>query len=125
MQTIPTKPIKKMVDRRLPFNFSIKHLAGQDLDITVLISKTPIGKPFPISNYYQKIMVAKISKFISFINASDIQLIDKFNSQCYLIGQISKNSNDATLRNKNMATILNLVISRLKVCSFEHFCSNF
>ena len=43
--------LTRWVDRLLPFNFTIKHLAGKDMGFTDLISRIPSGEALPISHY--------------------------------------------------------------------------
>ena len=65
--------LTRWVDRLLPFNFTIKHLAGKDLGFTDLISKIPSGKTVPISHYDEEFVVPNIKKIIKSINPSEKQ----------------------------------------------------
>ena len=67
-----------------------------------LISRFSIQKPLPPSNYNNEVALASISK-INFLYKKN------FHSNSDLIDQIWENSNDALLRNKIIASFLNLV----------------
>ena len=53
--------LTRWVDRLLPFNFTIKHLAG----FTDLISRIPSGKAIPPSHYDEEFVVATVKKNIT------------------------------------------------------------
>ena len=60
--------LTRWVDRLLPFNFTIKHLAGTDMGFTDLISRIPSGKTLPTLQYDEEFVVANINKIIKSIN---------------------------------------------------------
>ena len=74
----------------LPFNFTIKHLAGKDMGFTDLISRIPSGKAIPISHYDEEFVVANINKINKSINSSEKQRIT-----CSAIGSNLENSDYA------------------------------
>ena len=56
--------LTRWVDRLLPFNFTIKHLAGKDMGFTDLISRSPSGKAITPSHYDEEFVVATTKKYI-------------------------------------------------------------
>ena len=46
--------LTRWVDHLLPFNFTIKHLAGKDMGFTDLILRFPSGKAISPSHYDEK-----------------------------------------------------------------------
>ena len=115
--------LTRWVDRLLPFNFSIKHLAGKDMGFTDLISRIPSGKALPISHYDEEFVVANIKKINNSIIPSEKQRIT-----CSAIGSDLENSDYAILRNYLIASVLKLINSTFPICSFNHnrteFCTS-
>ena len=111
------------MDRLLPFNFTIKHLAGKDMGFTDLISRIPSGKAIPISHYDEEFVVANINKINKSINSSEKQRIT-----CLAIGSNLENSDYAKLCNYLIASVLKLINSTLPICSSNHnrteFCTS-
>ena len=107
--------LTRWVDRLLPFNFTIKHLAGKDMDFTDRISKIPSGKALPISHYDKKFVVANINNINKSINPSAKQRIT-----CSAIGSNLENSDYAKLRNYLIASVLKLMNSTFPICSSNH-----
>ena len=67
--------LKRWVDRLLHFNFTIKHLAGNDMGFTDLTSRIASGKALTISHYDEEFVVANINKINKSINPSEKQRI--------------------------------------------------
>ena len=115
--------LTRWVDRLLPFNFTIKHLAGKYMGFTDLISRIPCGKVLPISHYDEEFLVANINKINKSINPSEKQRIT-----CSAIGSILENSDYAKLRNYLIASVLKLISSTFPICSSNHnrteFCTS-
>ena len=113
----------RWVDRLLPFNFTIKHLAGKDMGFTDLISRIPSGKALPISPYDKEFVVANINKVNKSINPSEKQRIT-----CSAIGSNLENSDYANLRNYLIASVLKLIYSTFPIISCNHnrteFCTS-
>ena len=86
--------LTRWVDRLLPLNFTIKHLAGKDMGFTDLISRISSGKAFPISHYDEEFVVANINKIKKSINPSE-----KHRMTCSAMGSNLENSDYAKLRN--------------------------
>ena len=63
--------LTRWADRLLPFNFTIKHLAGKDMGFTNLISRIPLEKALPRLQYGEKFVVANIDKIKKSINPSE------------------------------------------------------
>ena len=68
--------LKRWVDRLLPFNFTVKYLAGKVMGFTDVISRSPIGKFIAPSNYDEDFVVTTISKIDSIISSTDTQFLD-------------------------------------------------
>ena len=115
--------LTRWVDRLLPFNFTIKQLAGKDLGFTDLISRIPSGKSLPISHYDKKFAVANNNKINKSINPSEKQKIT-----CSAIGSNLENSDYAKLRKNLIASVLKLINSTFSICSSNHnrteFCTS-
>ena len=62
--------LTRWVDRLLPFNFTIKHLAGKYMGFTDLISRTPSGKAIPPSHYDEE-FVGNYQKVYNALNPLD------------------------------------------------------
>ena len=107
----------------LPFNFTIKHLAGKDMGFTDLISRIPSRKTLPISHYDEEFVVANMNKLNKSINPSEKQRIT-----CSAIGSNLENSDYAKLRNYLIASVLKLINSTFPICSSKHnrteFCTS-
>ena len=104
--------LTRWVDRLLPFNFTIKHLAGKDMGFTDLISRIPSEKALPISHYDEEFVVANNNKINKSINPSEKQRIT-----CSAIGSNLENSDYAKLRNYLIASVLKLIISTFPIGS--------
>ena len=115
--------LTRSVDRLLPFNFSIKHLAGKDMGFTDIISVIPSGKALPISHYDKKFVVANNKKTNKSIIPSEKQRI-----ACSAIGSNLENSDYAFLRNYLIGAVLKFISSTFPICSFNHkrteFCTS-
>ena len=115
--------LTRWVDRLLPFNFSIKHIAGKDMGFTDLISRIPSGKVLPISHYDEEFVVANINKIDKSLNPSE-----KIRTTYSAIGFNLENSDYALLRNYLIAAVLKLINSSFPICSFNHkrteFCTS-
>ena len=115
--------LTRWVDRLLPFNFTIKHLAGKDMAFTDLISRIPSKKTFPICHYDKKFVVANINKINKSINPSEKQRIT-----CSAIGSNLEKSDYAKLLNYLIASVLKLINSIFPICSYNHsrieFCTS-
>ena len=107
--------LTKWVDRLLPFNFTIKYLAGKDMGFTDLIFRIPSGKALPISHCDKEFVVANFNKINKSINPSEKQRIT-----CSAIGSNLENSDYAKLRNYLIASVLKLVNSTFPICSSYH-----
>ena len=107
--------LTRWVDRLLPFNFTVKHLAGKDLGFTDLISKIPSGKTVPISHYDEEFVVPNIKKINKSINPSEKQ-----RNTCSAFA--------SKLRNYLIASVLKLINSTFPICSSKHkrtdFCTS-
>ena len=108
--------LTRWVDRLLPFNFTIKHLAGKDMGFTDLISRTPSGKAIPSSHYDEEFVVATTKKIYSALNPSDNE-----NPLRNSINSISENSHYMKLRNHVIITALNFVSSSISICNQKHY----
>ena len=115
--------LTRWVDRLLPFNFSIKHIAGKDMGFTGLISRIPSGKALPTSHYDEEFVVANINKINKSLNPSE-----KLRTTCSAIGLNLENSDYVLLRNYLIAAVLKLINSSFPICSFNHrrteFCTS-
>ena len=115
--------LTRWVDRLLPFNFSIKHIAGKDMGFTDLISRIPSGKALPTSHYDEEFVVANINKINKSLNPSE-----KLRNTCSAIGHNLENSDYVLLRNYLIAAVLKLINSSFPICSFNHrrteFCTS-
>ena len=115
--------LTRWVDRLLPFNFSIKHIAGKDMGFTDLISRIPSGKALPTSHYDEEFVVANINKINISLNPSE-----KLRNTCSAIGHNLENSDYVLLRNYLIAAVLKLINSSFPICSFNHrrteFCTS-
>ena len=58
----------RWVDKLLPFDFTVSHLAGSEMGLTDYLSRNATGKPEPESNYDEKFVVASISNFFGACN---------------------------------------------------------
>ena len=112
--------LTRWVDRLLPFNFTIKHLAGKDMGFTDLISRTPSGKAFPPSHYDEEFVVATTKKIYNALN-----LLDNENSLRNSINSISENSQYTKLRNHEIITALNFVNSSISIRNQKHYRTKF
>ena len=104
--------LTRWVDRLLPFNFTIKHLAGKDMGFTDLISRIPSEKALPLFHYDEEFVVANNNKINKSINPSEKQKIT-----CSAIGSNLENSDDAKLLNYLIASVLKLIISTFPIGS--------
>ena len=115
--------LTRWVDRLLPLNFTIKHLAGKDMGFTDLISRIVSGKSLPISHYDKEFVVANINKINKSVNPSEKQRITGS-----AIGSNLENSDYAKLRNYLIASGLKLINSTFPICSSKHnrteFCTS-
>ena len=107
--------LTRWVDRLLPFNFTIKHLAGKDMGFTDLISRTPSGKAIPPSHYDEK-FVGNYQKVYNALNP-----LDNENSLRNSFSSISENSHYTRLRNHVIITALNFVSSSISICNQKHY----
>ena len=114
--------LTRWVDRLLPFNFTIKHLAGKDMGFTDLISRIPSEKP---SQYLIRTNIcrANVNKIKKSTNPSEKQRIT-----CSAIGSNLENSDYAKLRKYLIASVLKLKNSTFPICSSNHnraeFCTS-
>ena len=58
----------RWVDKLLPFDFTVNHLAGKEMGMTDYLSREASGEPEPVSNYDEKFVVASIKNFFSACN---------------------------------------------------------
>lgn len=54
----------RWVDKLLPFDFEVEHLAGKEMGITDYLSRDASGEPEPVSSYDEKLFVASINNFL-------------------------------------------------------------
>ena len=112
--------LTRWVDRLLPFNFTMKHLAGKDMGFTDLISRSPSGKAIPPSHYDEEFVVATIKKIYNALNP-----LDNDNSLCNSISSISENSNQKRLRNHVIIKALNFINSSIPICNQKYYSTEF
>ena len=112
--------LTRWVDRLLPFNFTIKHLAGKDMGFTDLISRTPSDKAIPPSHYDEEFVVATTKKIYHALNP-----LDSENSLRNSINSISENSHYTKLRNHVIITALNFINSSISICNQKHYRTEF
>ena len=58
----------RWVDKLLPFDFTVNHLAGKEMGMTDYLSREASGEPEPVSNYDEKFVVASIKNFFNACN---------------------------------------------------------
>ena len=104
-ETFPSR-LTKWVDQLLPFNFTIKHLAGRDMGFTDLISRIPAGKALPPSNYDKKFVVANIDKI-----KKTVYPLDNQRQSCTAIGSNLESSDYARLLSYLLASVLQFINS--------------
>ena len=112
--------LTRCVDHFLPFNFTIKHLAGKDIGFTDLISRTPSGKAISPSHYDEEFVVATTKKIYNALNS-----LDNENSLRNSINSILENSQYTKLRNHEIITALNFVNSSISICNQKHYRTKF
>ena len=54
----------RWVDKLLPYDFTVNHLAGSEMGFTDYLSRNASGEPEPVSNYDEKFVVASIKNFL-------------------------------------------------------------
>ena len=108
--------LTRWVDRLLPFNFTIKHLAGKDMGFTDLISRSPSEKAISPSHYDEEFVVATTKKIYKALNPSDNK-----NSLRNSISSISENSNYTRLRNHVIIAALNFIKPSIPICNQKHY----
>ena len=86
--------LTRWVDHLLPFNFTIKQLAGKDMGFTDLILRFSSGKAISPSHYEEEFVIATTKKIYNALNP-----LDSDNSLCNSIKSKSENSNYTGLRN--------------------------
>ena len=57
--------LTRWIDRLLPFDFDIKHLAGSKMGLIDYFSRHPVGKPQPPAYWDEQLVVALIDDFIA------------------------------------------------------------
>ena len=107
--------LTRWVDRLLPFNFTIKHLAGKDMGFADLISRSPSGKAISPSHCIEEFVVAITKKINNALNP-----LDSENPLCNSISSKSENSNYTRLRNHVINTALNFINSSIPICNQKH-----
>ena len=112
--------LTRWVDRLLPFNFTIKHLAGKDMGFTDLIPRTLSGKAIAPSHYDEEFVVATTKKIYNAFNP-----LDNENPLRNSINSISENSQYTKLRNHVIITALNFVNSSISFCNQKHYRTEF
>ena len=55
----------RWTDRLIPFQFEIKHLAGNKMGLMDYMSHNPVGLTIPTSEYDEEFVVASINAFIN------------------------------------------------------------
>ena len=55
----------RWVDKLLPFDFTVSHLAGSEMGLTDYLSRDASGEPEPVSNYDEKFVVASVRNFFA------------------------------------------------------------
>ena len=55
----------RWVDKLLPFDFTVNHLAGKEMGLTNYLSRDASGEPEPVSNCDEKFVVASMHNFFS------------------------------------------------------------
>ena len=63
--------LTRWIDRLLPFDFDIKHLAGSKMGLIDYISRHPVGKPQPPAYWDEQFVVALIDDFIACLEFQD------------------------------------------------------
>ena len=63
--------LTRWIDRLIPFQFDIKHLAANKMGLIDYMSRNPVGLAKPPSEYDEEFVVASINAFIN-----DLELID-------------------------------------------------
>ena len=63
--------LTRWIDRLLPFDFDIKHLAGSKMGLIDYTSRHPVGKPQPPAYWDEHFVVALIDDFIACLEFQD------------------------------------------------------
>ena len=135
--------LTRWVNRLLPLNFKILHLAGKDMGFTDLSSRLPLGKNLPISHYDDEFLVASIDKIQNILlkkqyskivtvktvdrpavavnTNSRVTTIPSGNTNSSdVIGQNRLNSSLALLILKIIAAIISCISRSIKICHNHH-----
>ena len=61
---VSQRTLTRWIDRLIPFNFDVKHLAGNKMGLVDYMDRNPFGLTIPPSDYDEEFVVTSINSFI-------------------------------------------------------------
>ena len=100
--------LTRWLDRLLPFDFELEHLAGKDMGFVDYMSRNPIGAAVKVSSYDNEFIVAQIQSIADCIYSASTKQMDlqRKCTSCNLIGRKSTHESSSLKTNDSLSVNL-------------------